>query len=415
MIYDLIVIGAGWAGFNAALKAAKLGKKVCLIEERELGGTCLNRGCIPTKAFVACVKQGFSLVEFQKKRDTIVERLRSGMEYLLKAHKVDYIRGRARIKTQDSVILSDGKAFKTKFILVATGSGPKELPHLAIDNRKVISSDDALCLKEAPRNALIVGAGAVGCEFACIFKQLGAEVTVVEIAGQLLPGIDAQVSKKLLQNFQKMEINVFLGKKAEDLDLAEFDKILLSIGRQGRWEGVWGDEVPIRAEKGVIRVDERLRTNVKNIFCAGDCVGGQMLAHVASYEGELAVNNMFLKAEKRDYGVIPSSIFTSPEIGVVGISEEQAKGSGAPYKVLVVHYLSNGMAHILGDTQGFVKVIAHKNGFILGAAIIGLEASELINIFSMAMKNKITLPDLKKTVFAHPAVSEIVSEVARSF
>lgn len=415
MDHDVCIIGAGWAGFNAARAAAKLGKKACIVEEREIGGTCLNRGCIPTKAFVHYSKSGLSLGDIRKKKDEVVARLRDGMSYLVKSNKIDYFQGKALVKKDGSVSIGTDN-IKPKFILLATGSVSKDLPGLKIDHEKIISSDDMLSLDAVPKKLLVVGGGVIGCEFASIFARLGSIVTIVEITGQLLPGLDAQVSKKLLAAFQKAGINVLLGKAPQDLDIKGFDKVLLSVGRRAVIEGLWEDGVDIKVDKGFIAVDRDLKTASPNIFAAGDCIGGYMLAHVASYEGELAVNNMFEKPQKRDYSVIPSSIFTAPEVGSVGLSEEEAKHFGASYKASSVHFLSVGMSHICGDTQGFAKVIVDtKSGKILGAAIIGLQATELVNIFSVLIKNNITIFELKKTIFAHPSVSEIVAEVAKTF
>ncbi|HAJ57442.1 MAG TPA: hypothetical protein DCL35_06705 [Candidatus Omnitrophica bacterium] len=416
MDYDVCIIGAGWAGFNAALAAVRLGKKACIAEAGQIGGTCLNRGCIPTKAFVHYSKSGLSLSDIQKKKNETVARLSDGMSYLVRSKKIDYFQGKAIIHKDGSVSIGADKEIRPGYILIASGSAPKDLPGFKIDHQKIVSSDDMLSLEEAPKKLLIIGGGVIGCEFASIFARLGSDVTIVEIAGQLLPGLDTQVSKRLASAFQKAGINVFLGKGAQDLDLSGFDKVLLSVGRSAITDGLWEDGTGIKTDKGFIGVDRELKTARPNIFAAGDCIGGYMLAHVASYEGELAVNNMFAKPQKRDYSVIPSSIFTSPEAGSVGLSEEEAGQFGATYKALTVHFLSIGMSHILGDTQGFAKVIVDlKSGKILGAAIIGLQATELVNIFSVIMKNGITIQELKKTIFAHPSISEIVAEVAKSF
>ena len=416
MDYDLAVIGAGWAGFNAALSAAKLGKSVYLIESKEMGGTCLNRGCIPTKAFLQYSKKGLSFSEIKKKESEIVQRLATGMAFLAKNQKIDYVFGKAKIEADGNISIGSDKRFRPKFILIATGSVPADLPQLKIDHQKVISSDDVFGLESIPKKILIVGGGVIGCEFACFFNRQGAQVAIVEIAEQLLPGIDSEVSKKLLQCLQKMGISVFLNKKVEELDLNSYDKILLAVGRRALVFDLWDEKLGIKTEKNGVVVDRELRTGVRNIFAAGDCIGGYMLAHVASYEGELAVSNMFLKRALRDYSAVPSSIFTTPEIGVIGFSEDELKKIGADYKVSKVHFLSVGMAHILEDTQGFVKVIAeNKTGRILGATMIGIQATELVNFFSLAMKNKLSIMDLRKTIFAHPSISEIIREVAKEY
>ena len=417
MDHDLCVIGAGWAGFNAALSAAKFGQKACIIEEDEIGGTCLNRGCIPTKALLQYSKQSLNFSDIQKKKNDVVTRLKAGMSYMLKANKVDLIHGKAKIAGKNSVLVgSDNKEVTAKFILIAAGSTPKDLPQIKIDHKKIISSDDCLELTEAPKKLLIIGAGAIGCEFACIFKRLGSEVTIVEIAEEILPGIDIQVSRKLHQTLQKTGIEVHTNKSLEEFDLSRYDKALLSVGRRAVTDGLFDDSLGIKLEKGNIAADRELKTTMPGVFAAGDCVGGYMLAHVASYEGELASRNMFLKSEKRDYSVVPSSIFTTPEVAAVGMTEEEARKFGVSYKANIVHFLSIGMAHILESTDGFVKVIVeNKTCRILGASMIGLQATELVNTFSILMKNKIPISGIKNTILAHPSVSEIIGEVARSF
>jgi dihydrolipoamide dehydrogenase len=413
--YDLCIIGAGWAGFNAGLGAAKLGKKVCIVEEKEIGGTCLNRGCIPTKIFVHHSKSGSTLEEIQKKKDDVVARLKDGMSFLVKTQKIDFLQGRALIKKDGSVAVGPDKVLRPKFILIATGSAPKELPQVKIDHDKFLSSDDALLLSQVPKKLLVVGAGAIGCEFACIFQRLGSDVTIMEIEQQLLPGTDSEVSRKLQMAFQKKGMTIFLGRGIDGFDLKPYDKILISTGRRAVMEGLWEDGAGVKTEKGLISVDRELMTNKRAIFAAGDCIGGYMLAHVASYEGELAVNNMFSTPAKRDYAAIPSSVFTMPEVSSVGLTEEDARGLQINYKISKVHFLSVGMAHVFEDTQGFAKVLVDaETGKILGAAIIGLQASELINIFSLVMKNNITIKALRNTIFAHPSISEIVAEVAKN-
>ncbi len=415
MEYDICIIGAGWAGYNAALKAVGLGKKTCIVEEKEIGGTCLNRGCIPTKAFVYNAGKGLSLAEIQTKKQDIVNRLRAGMSFMISSKKIDYIKGKARIEGP-GLIRVDGEKIKAKFILIATGSAPADLPHLKVDHQKIVSSDDVLNFQEVPKKMLIIGGGPIGCEFAGIFNALGCEVSIVEIAPQLLPGFDAQVSKKLQQFLQKAGAHVYTGRGFAEMNLDEFDKVLLAVGRKPFVEELIDKNVNIKNENGLIEVGRDLSTSIPEIFAAGDCIGGYKLAHVAAYEGELAVNNMFLESKNRDYSVIPSSVFTTPEVSVIGISEEEARQFGVCYKAVTVYFLSVGMAHIHESTQGFAKAIIEiKSGRILGVSIIGPQASELINAFSIIMKNGITLDQLKETIFAHPSISEIIAEIAKSF
>jgi dihydrolipoamide dehydrogenase len=416
MTYDLSIIGAGWAGFNAAIAAARLGKTVCLIEEKEIGGTCLNRGCIPTKVFVAESRKNASLSEIQRRKTEVTARLSQGMNYLLKSHNIAWVQGHGVLLGSGAVSVSGQGEIRSKFILLATGSGPRELSQIPFDHKRVVSSDDVLNWQTVPKSLLIVGGGVIGCEFASIFRRLGAEVTVVEMLDRLLPTMDQDLGKKLAQAFQKQGIKVMLKTSLDQAGPDAYEKIFVAVGRKSRSEDICVSSCFLHAEKGAIGADRKLATNLKHVFAAGDCVGGYLLAHVAAYEGELAVSNMFQKAQNRDYGVIPSSVFTTPEVSSVGLTEQEAKAFGVDYEIKTVFYLSVGMAHVLGDTQGFVKVIVDKKKkLILGAGIFGLEAAELVNLFSVIIKNKISISDLKKTVMAHPSLSEIVAELARAF
>ena len=416
MTYDLCVLGAGWAGFSAAVDAARRKKSVCLIDSRELGGTCLNRGCIPTKVLIVQSKKGLSFSRMQEKRQATVTRLRSGMEFLLKQHKVIFVPGRGRIEDAKTVSVEGREAVSAKSILLATGSRPKELAQLPFDHKKIISSDDVFELSDLPERWLVVGGGVIGCEFACFLKRMGCAVTLVEVLPQLLTGFDAEIVRKLHQSMGKAGVEISPGKDAASFDTNAYDKVLVAAGRQAVAEDLWSDKVRIETRKGCVGVDRQLRTATPNIYAAGDCIGGYLLAHVAAYEGGLAVENIFGETQKRDYAAVPVSVFTDPEIGAVGVTEEEVKKFGAAYSARTVHFLSVGMAHVLEETQGFVKVIAEeKSGRILGAHVIGVHATELVNIFSLALKNGLGVKELSRTVFAHPSISEVVGEVARSF
>ncbi len=415
-MYDLSIIGAGWAGFNAAIAAARLGKTVCLIEEKEIGGTCLNRGCIPTKVFVAESKKNSNFSEIQRRKAEVTARLSQGMSYLLKSHNIAWVQGRGVLLGPGVVSVGAQGEIRSRFVLLATGSGPRELSQMPFDHQRVVSSDDVLNWQVVPKSLLIVGGGFIGCEFASIFRRLGVEVTVVEMLDRLLPTMDQDLGKKLAQAFQKQGIKVMLKTSLEQVSPDAYEKILVAVGRRSHSEDICASSCSLRTEKGAIGADRKLTTNLKHVFAAGDCVGGYLLAHVAAYEGELAVSNMFQKTQNRDYSVIPSSVFTTPEVASVGLTEQEAKAFGVDYEAKTVFYLSVGMAHVLADTQGFVKVIVDKRKkLILGATILGLEAAELVNLFSVIIKNKISIPDLKKTVMAHPSLSEIVAELARAF
>ncbi len=416
MTYDLCVLGAGWAGFSAAVDAARRKKSVCLIDKSELGGTCLNRGCIPAKVLIAQSKKGLAFSAIQEKRRATVARLRSGMEFLLRQQKVVFVSGRGRIEDPKTVSVEGQEAVSAKAVLIATGSRPKELAPLPFDHQKVISSDDVFELSDLPKRWLVAGGGVIGCEFAFFLKRMGCAVTLVEVLPQLLTGFDAEVVRKLRQSMDKAGIEVRLGQDAASFDLNAYDKVLVAAGRQAVVEDLWSQEVRIETDKGGVGVDRQLCTATPDIYAAGDCIGGYQLAHVAAYEGGLAAENIFGEARKRDYTAVPASVFTDPEIGAVGVTEEEAKSFGAAYTARSVHFLSVGMAHVLEETQGFVKVIAETaSGRVLGAHVIGVLASELVNIFSLALKNGLSVKDLSRTIFAHPSITEVVGEVARSF
>jgi len=416
MTYDLCVLGAGWAGISAALDAARRKKSVCLIDKGDLGGTCLNRGCIPAKVLVVQSKKGLAFADIQEKRRATVARLRSGTEFLLRQHRVVFLPGRGRIEDPKTVSVEGKEAISAASILIATGSRPKELEPLPFDRKKVISSDDVFGLADLSKRWLVVGGGLIGCEFACFLSRMGCAVTVAEVLPQLLTGFDADVVRKLRQSMEKAGIEVLLSKDAASLDMAAYDKVLVATGRKPVTEDLWSEKVKIEIDRGGVGVDRQLRTGVPNIYAAGDCIGGYLLAHVAAYEGGLAVANIFDGTAKRDYTAVPVSVFTDPEIGAVGVTEEEAKKFGAAYTARTVHFLSVGMAHVLEETQGFVKVIAETaSGKVLGAHVVGVHATELVNIFSLAIKNGLSVADLSRTVFAHPSISEVVGEVARSF
>jgi dihydrolipoamide dehydrogenase len=429
-MYDLAIIGGGWAGFNACLQAKKLGLTVCLIEKSLIGGTCLNLGCIPTKALIRSAKiltlakksVNFGLkplspeidfIRVQERKDNIVKTLRQGMQSSLKG--IDCINEQAQIISAQE-IKAGAQVIKTKHILIATGSKSVELPFLKFNGNKVLSSDDILGLRELPGSLLIVGGGVIGCEFASLFSTLGTRVTVVEKMPQLLPGEDAEVAKRIETVFKKKGIKVSTSTDASTLDIKEYDRVLVAVGRAPRTEGLDMEKLGIKIDKGRVVVDECLRTSVPGIFAAGDCTGKKMLAHFAAYQGELAAENIaspgFLKKAQDE--IVPNCIFTDPEIASVGISEEQAKAKGIAVKVSKFDFLASGMARILDETEGFIKVVSdEKTEQVLGASIIGPQATELIAALALAVANRLKTSDIRNTIFAHPTLSESIHEALK--
>lgn len=409
----MVIIGAGWAGFNAALEARRLGKSVCLVERDEIGGTCLNRGCIPTKVLTHFAKgNSKDLSIFTNEQTQIISKLKSGIDLMLKSQKVDLVKGQAKITSNNKVVIKeDNKEIEAKFILVAVGSSPRDLPFLKFDHNRVLSSDDILKLDSLPNSLLIIGGGVIGCEFACALNKLGAKVTIAEIMDRLVFMFDRDISKKIEQVFKKSGVVVNTGYDIKDKDLNSYDKILLCVGRKVNLEDLFDSGLVEIAQQGCIKVDSNLKTKTSNIYAAGDCIGGLQLAHVASYEAKLAVGNMFGEAKEADYSAVPSSVFTSPELAQVGINEDTAKQNSLNIKVIKKPFASVGMAHIFSQTDGFLKLILDKDSeTILGAGIIGPLATELVNTLTIAVKNKLTTKDLSDLIFAHPSISEIFTE-----
>jgi len=429
-MYDLVIIGAGWAGFNAALKAKHLGLKVCLIEKAQVGGTCLNLGCIPTKALIQSAKvyaltkksSAFGIevsnpkIDFnkiQERKDKIIQQLRSGMQFMLK--NIDFLNAEAKILSAEEIEVS-GKTIKTKFILIATGSRPIELSAVKFDAKKILSSSDALELKEIPESLLIIGGGVIGCEFASLFSILGSQVAIAEKMPQLLPGEDREVAQKIETLFKKKGIKVNTNTDANTLNAAGYNLILVCVGRAPKTEGLGLEKIGIKLDKGKVAVDEYLKTNIDNIYAAGDCTGKTMLAHFAAYQGITAAENIAHpeKPKKADNTNIPNCVFTDPEIASVGLSEDIARGEGMDISIHKFDFLGSGMARITDETDGFIKIISDKKtDQILGASIIGPRATELIATLTLAVSNQLKISQLKGIIFAHPTFSEAIGEALR--
>jgi len=430
MDYDLAVIGSGWAGFNAALRAKAYGLKVALIEREQIGGTCLNRGCIPTKALLQSAKiytltkkskifgiettnPQINFSEIQARKNKIIQQLRQGMEFMLGG--IDFINAKARVLSNDTIEMGE-KKINAKFILIATGSRPLQLKDIKFDEKKIISSNEILNLKEIPNSLLIIGGGVIGCEFASLFSALGCQVSIVELTPQLLPGIDKEIAKKLEAIFRKKGIKVVTNTDAKNLDLAHYNLVLLCIGRTPVTEGLGLDELDIKLEKGRIIVDEYLKTSIANIYAAGDCVSKTMLAHFAAYQGCIAAGNIAEPAhlKKSNDCNIPNCIFTDPEIGSIGLTEEEGKFKDIDTRVSKFDFLGSGMARILDETEGFIKTISDKKtGEILGASIIGPRATELIGILTLAIQSRLKVTQVADTILAHPTLSEGITSALK--
>lgn len=430
MNYELAIIGAGWAGFNAAIRAKELGLKTCLIEKAQVGGTCLNRGCIPTKAliqsakvFTLCKKSAnfgietaspaANFIKIQERKDKVIQQLCQGIQFMLKG--IDFINAEAQILSPTE-IKAGSQDIKTKYLLIACGSKPIELKSLKFDGKKVLSSDEILNLKEIPKSLLIIGGGVIGCEFASLFSALGTQVSVVEMMPQLLPGTDREIAKKLESTYKKKSIKVSTNTDATTLDLSAYELVLLAIGRAADTEGLCLDKIGIKLERNKILIDDYLKTNIPNIFAAGDCTGKIMLAHYASYQGRIAAENIAQPqiSKKADNNAVPNCIFTDPEIAGIGLSEETAVNQGIEIRVNKFDFLGSGMARIMDESDGFIKIITDKKSDrIIGASIIGPKATELIGILTLAVSIGLKTSQIKEVIFAHPSLSEAIGDAVK--
>ncbi len=427
--YDLVIIGSGPAGYVAGIRAAQLGLKTCIFEKDKIGGVCLNWGCIPTKALSASANalynikrssefginiKGFDLdfLKVQERKEAIVKKLSAGVEMLLKARKLEIIKGKAEIKSKD-IIKSGDVEIEAKNILIAAGSIPFELPGMPFDNTNILSSTDILNLKSVPKSLIIVGGGVIGCEFAAIFNSFGSEITIIEAMSQLLPNEDEEIARKIEQIFKKRGIKVSTNTKVDKID--KNDKALICVGRSPNSEGLGIEALGIETNKKWIKVNESFKTSVGNIYAAGDIKGGMLLAHLASKEGISCVEGICGNNYSVDYNVVPSCIFTNPEIASVGLNEKSARSSGLDVKARKFLFSGIGKSHVLGETDGFIKLVVNSaSDKILGAQIIGAHATELIAEISPCVQFGITSEKLASVIHAHPTLSEIVCEASEA-
>lgn len=445
-IYDLAIIGSGPGGYVAALYASRHKLSVCVVENNLLGGTCLNRGCIPTKTLINSASLFSSLknirstgievdnprLNFQtvmSRKDSIVSRLRTGIETLFRASGIELIRGSARIESADTISIDDKDRIKSKHIIIAVGSRVSSVPGIDIDEMGILSSDGMLGIDSLPESLTIIGGGVVGCEFASLFNSLGCRVTLIELADRLISNQSKEVSKKLEISFKKSMIDVMLSERVERVEkgkaqktilsggrVIESEKVLVAIGRAPNTENL-GDieKIGIKKDSGYIKVSSDLTTGIKNIYAIGDCVRGPLLAHRASYDGILACDNILGHKRLSDYSSIPYSIWTDPEIASVGINEEEARAKYPDIKIAKFPYIASGKAYLMGRSEGFFKIIGTSKGDILGIEILGLNACELIAEAVLAKSANINIKDWARVVHAHPTLSEIAQEAAQIF
>ncbi|MCH5240849.1 MAG: dihydrolipoyl dehydrogenase [Muribaculaceae bacterium] len=446
---DLLIIGAGPGGYETALTAARQGKSVILFNGDKLGGTCLNEGCIPTKCLcknaevVSLFKEGdkFGIDDFtftldynkviERKRE-VVENLRKGVETLLTQAKVTVVNSKAVFKNAKTVI-ADGEEYEGDRIIIATGSVSKSLQIPGHDLKCVMDSSTILELEYIPATLTIIGGGVIGMEFASIFHQLGSKVTVIEFMKQILPPFDSDIAKRLKQSLTKKGINIITGASAKEIRQNEFYEIevvyevkgkeekivssdlLMAVGRTPRVEGLNLEAAGVNYSPKGIPVDEFMQTNVQGIFAIGDVNGKMMLAHVASAQGERALNVINGVSDKLRFDLIPSAVFTVPECGMVGKTEEQCKEEKLEIMVGTSFFRANGKAMALGETDGICKLIFKKeDGLLIGAHIMGVEAADLAQQCADLMNRNTTLKEFKDIIFGHPTVSEVLIAAVRS-
>jgi len=438
---NVIIIGGGPGGYVSALRGAQLGLNVTLIEEDKVGGVCLNRGCIPTKALLSASERisdiktakdfGIEVSDYRidvatvfKRKDQVVEQLVRGVEYLLSTRKVRLIRDKAKVISNTEISLSNGEVVKGDVIIIGTGSLPVTgIGNIKIDNERVVSSDYALSTPYIPKDIVIVGAGAIGVEFATFYRDMGAEVSIVEMMPRVVPTEDEEISRILERSLRKKGIKLYLNNTVREvtddgviLENGEYvkrEKVLIAVGRKPNTEGLGIETLGIKTNsKGYIEVNEYLQTNIPNVYAIGDVTGISLFAHVASHQGLVAIDNILGKKEKLDYNAVPRATFCEPQIGSVGLTEEQAKALGINPVIGRFPFRALGYAISIGKWEGMVKLVANESRELIGAHIIGPYASSILGEVTLAVKEKIRLEELADTIHAHPTLPEAIMEAS---
>jgi len=446
----ITVIGGGTGGYVAAIKAAQLGAEVNLIEKENIGGTCLNWGCIPTKALVYSAEKYSDIQEARRfgievdnvnlnmkrvirNKDTIVKQLVGGVEFLLDKHNVNVYKGTASLldKNTVSVRMDEGREIiDTDYIILATGSKVKKAPIKGIDMEGILTSRDILDLEELPESMAVIGGGVIGMEFAFIYASFGVDIKVVEYLDDILPGIDKEVTSEISKVAKRSKIDITTGAQVKEIlktdqgyqvnylkdneqENINVEKVLVATGREPSFGSLDLEKIGVQKEDNAIKVDDHMKTTVDNIYAAGDVTGKILLAHVASHQGVVAVENIMGKDKKMDYDAVPAAIFTKPEIATVGLTEEGVKEKGIDYSVGKFPFRANGKVKTMNKRNGFIKIISKKDdGEILGSSIIGVHATDLIHELTLAVNKNMKIEDIIETIHAHPTTSEVIHEAA---
>ncbi len=446
---NVVVVGGGPGGYVAAIQAAYLGAHVTVVEKDRLGGTCVNRGCIPTKTLVHSANMfhdikhaaefgihipsySIDLSMMNKRKDSLVQQLSNGVAYLMRKHKIKVEKGVATlVDNKNILVVSNGKkkTLSADEIIIATGSEIASINVDGIDGKNVIDSDDALQLESLPASIIIIGGGVIGAEFAQIFRRLDVSVDIIEMMPHLLPTEDEEISSNLEKSFKRDGIQVFTnarvnkigdtksGQKTVDFSIGETtkkveaDKVLVATGRRPSIKNIGLNKLGIAIEGGCIIANDQMKTNIPNVYAIGDAIGGIMLAHKAMAEGRIAAKNAMGINAQKNYKTIPSCVWTSPEVASVGLTEKQAREKYDSVKVGAFPFSANGKARIIDAKQGLVKVVAEeKYGELLGIHILGPHATELISELSLALQLETTFQELIETIHPHPTLSEAIFE-----
>ncbi len=449
MKYDIIVIGSGPGGYVAAIRASQLGKKVAIVEKAELGGVCLNWGCIPTKAllksaqvFTYCKNaahygvavEGEVKPDFEKivaRSRTVADTMSKGVAFLMKKNNIDILAGWGRLAGEGKVDV-DGTIYEADAIILATGARPRQMPFMPVDGEHIISSKEALTLPRLPQSMIVVGSGAIGSEFACLYASLGVKVTVVEYMPQMMPLEDEEVAKAMERSFRKMRATVLTsttvkavrvedgicnvdieGKKGAETLQAEV--VLSAVGVKSNIENIGLEEMGIAVERDKVVVDEHYQTSAKGVYAIGDIIATPALAHVASAEAIHCVEHICgLEPDAVDYSTIPSCVFTSPEVASVGMTEQQARDKGIDYKVGRFPFTASGKATAAGDRDGFVKLIFDEQERLIGAHLVGATVTEMLGEPTLAKRLGATAHSIAKTIHSHPTMHEGLMEAAEA-
>ena len=449
MKYDIIVIGSGPGGYVAAIRASQLGKRVAIVEKAELGGVCLNWGCIPTKALLKSAQvytycknaahygvavEGEVKPDWEKivaRSRTVAETMSKGVAFLMKKNNIDILAGFGRLAGEGKVDV-DGTIYEADAVILATGARPRQMPFMQVDGEHVISSKEALTLPTLPQSMIVVGSGAIGSEFACLYASLGVKVTVIEYMPQMMPLEDEEVAKAMERSFRKMRATVMTSTTVKNVSVVDgvchvdiegkkgaetltADVVLSAVGVKSNIENIGLEEMGIVVERDKIVVDEHYQTSAKGVYAIGDIIATPALAHVASAEAIHCVEHICgLTPDAVDYSTIPSCVFTSPEVASVGVTEQQAREKGIEYKVGRFPFTASGKATAAGDRDGFVKLIFDEQERLIGAHMVGATVTEMLGEPTLAKRLGATAHAIAKTIHSHPTMHEGMMEAAEA-